>query len=84
MIGYLTTQQLDRLKQHKYSVAGRSLIEVYMQPFWCWLVDQMPLWLAPNLITFLGLMVNVMTTLILAYCCPHMTEEVSVIIHFPV
>lgn len=78
MIGYLTTQQLDRLKHHKYSVTGRSLTENYLQSYWCWLVDQMPLWLAPNLITFTGLMVNIITTLVLAYYCPLMIEQVII------
>lgn len=33
-----------------------------MQPFWCWLVTKVPLWLAPNLITFIGLVINIITT----------------------
>lgn len=33
-----------------------------------------PLWIAPNLITMVGLMVNIITTLILVAYCPTATE----------
>lgn len=38
-------------------------VQVFMQPYWCWLVTVLPLWLAPNLITFIGLLINISTTL---------------------
>ncbi|RDD39841.1 Cholinephosphotransferase 1 [Trichoplax sp. H2] len=82
MIGYLTKQQLDRLKQHQYSVIGQSATESFLQPYWCWLVKQVPLWLAPNLITSLGLAVNVVTTVILACYCPLMTEAAPWWVYF--
>lgn len=34
-----------------------------MQVFWKWLVTKVPMWLAPNLITFIGLVINILTTL---------------------
>lgn len=72
---WLCEQQLKRLEQHRYSSAGRSVLEPVMQPFWCWLVGRCPLWVAPNLITIIGLIVNITTTLILAYYCPTATEQ---------
>lgn len=36
-----------------------------LQPYWNWLVQKLPLWLAPNLITIIGLLVNILTALIL-------------------
>ena len=33
-----------------------------------------PLWIAPNLITMVGLMVNIVTTLVLVFYCPTATE----------
>lgn len=71
----LTGLQLKRLEEHKYSVAGRSLLEPCMQIYWNWLVEKVPLWLAPNTITMVGLVMNVITTLIVVYYCPTATEE---------
>ncbi|KAG7332831.1 hypothetical protein KOW79_004665 [Hemibagrus wyckioides] len=71
----LSRQQLKRLEEHRYSSEGKSLLEPFMQPFWCWLVERVPLWVAPNLITIIGLTLNITTTLILAYHCPTATEQ---------
>ncbi len=38
-------------------------IQPVMQVYWKWLVTKVPLWLAPNLITFIGFVINVVTTL---------------------
>lgn len=61
----LSPQQLKKLSEHKYSCTSSSLMDPYLQPWWNWLVSKTPLWLAPNLITIVGLVVNIVTTLIL-------------------
>lgn len=71
----LTALQLKRLEEHKYSATGRSLLEPIMQVYWNWLVEKVPLWLAPNTITMVGLIMNVLTTLIVVYYCPTAMEE---------
>lgn len=48
-----------------------------MQRYWEWLVARIPSWIAPNLITIVGLATNVFTTLVLVYYCPTATEQVS-------
>lgn len=63
----LNAAQLKRLSEHKYSCVTASLLDAWLQPWWCWLVSKTPLWLAPNLITILGLIVNIVTTLILVW-----------------
>ena len=52
---YLTPTQLERLKEHRYCSEGSSLFEVFMQPYWRWLVTKVPLWVAPNTITMAGI-----------------------------
>jgi phosphatidylglycerophosphate synthase len=47
-----------------------------MQPWWNFVVELMPMWIAPNLITIIGLAVNVFTSLVLLYYAPTATEEV--------
>ncbi|NP_001089575.1 cholinephosphotransferase 1 [Xenopus laevis] len=70
----LSAQQLKKLEEHKYSASGRSLVEPPMQVYWNWLVEKVPLWLAPNTITMVGLLLNVLSTLILVCYCPTATE----------
>ena len=73
----LSSGQLRRLTEHKYSAEGSSCIEPTMQIFWRWLVEQVPLWWAPNAITLVGLIVNVLTTLILVMYSPDARQEVQ-------
>lgn len=73
----LSRHQLKKLEEHRYSSAGRSLLEPFMQLYWEWLVARVPTWMAPNLITIVGLAINIFTTLVLVYYCPTATEQVS-------
>lgn len=66
----LNAAQLKRLSEHKYSCTSASLLDAWLQPWWCWLVSKTPLWLAPNLITILGLIINIVTTLLLVWWVP--------------
>ncbi|XP_027524936.1 choline/ethanolaminephosphotransferase 1 isoform X2 [Pipra filicauda] len=71
----LSKHQLKRLEEHKYQSAGRSLLEPLMQGYWEWLVGRVPAWIAPNLITIVGLCINILTTLLLVWYCPTATEQ---------
>ncbi|SPP73755.1 cholinephosphotransferase 1 isoform X1 [Drosophila guanche] len=70
----LSAQQLRKLSEHKYSCFSASLLDPLLQPWWNWLVSQTPLWLAPNLITIVGLILNIVTTLILICYSPNGVE----------
>ncbi|XP_043508049.1 cholinephosphotransferase 1 isoform X5 [Frieseomelitta varia] len=71
----LSPGQLKRLSEHKYSCTTNSLLDGFLQPWWDWLVSRVPLWLAPNLITIVGLIVNIATTLVLVYYSPDAKTE---------
>lgn len=71
----LSPGQLKRLSEHKYSCTTSSLLDGFFQPWWDWLVSKVPLWLAPNLITIVGLIVNIATTLVLVYYSPDAKTE---------
>lgn len=72
----LNELQLTRLTAHKYSSAGSTFLDPFMQPFWNWLVTKLPLWLAPNLMTIAGLLINIVTSLLLCVYSPGAREEV--------
>lgn len=71
----LNEAQLKKLKEHKYSSSCISLLDPPMQKYWNWLVTLVPLWVAPNLITIVGLIINIVTSLILFYYSPKATEQ---------
>jgi len=66
--------QLKRIREHKYSAQGNTLFDPAFQVFWRWLVERFPLWVAPNLITVVGLLINAVTSFLLIYYCPNATE----------
>lgn len=84
MNNVLSDRQLKRLAEHKYSAECVSILDPYFQVFWRWLVEQLPLWLAPNTITVSGLAINVFTSLILMFYCPQAREEASIVAHLSV
>ncbi|KAK4686321.1 hypothetical protein P7C73_g3815, partial [Tremellales sp. Uapishka_1] len=65
----ITKKQLKSLDEYKYSGIDKSIVSRHvLGPWWTWLVGRMPMNLAPNMITFLGLcfvIVNVATLLVL-------------------
>ncbi|KAK9508594.1 hypothetical protein O3M35_006122 [Rhynocoris fuscipes] len=71
----LSPGQLKRLSDHKYSCESLSILDSVLQPWWEWLVSKIPLWLAPNLITVIGLIINILTTLVLVYYSPDAKAE---------
>jgi len=70
----LTDKELKKLKEHVYSSSCASLLDPLMQKYWNWFVTLVPLWIAPNLITMAGLIVNILTSLVLVLYCPTATE----------
>ncbi|CAG7683781.1 unnamed protein product [Allacma fusca] len=72
----LSETQLKKLKDHRYSCTSTSFLDPLLQPWWNWLVQRVPFWLAPNLITILGLIVNIITSLILVYYSPDCKQQV--------
>ena len=79
MVSVLSEAQLKRLGKHKYNASCTTLLDPYLQVWWEWVVVQLPLWIAPNTLTIMGLLTNLATTLVLVYFAPHARSEVSFI-----
>lgn len=77
MTTVLSDSQLKRLAKHKYNASVSTLLDPYMQVWWRWFIEKLPLWIAPNTITILGLLTNLFTTLVLVYFSPQARSEVS-------
>ena len=80
----LTEQQLKRLKEHRYASEGTTLLDPFMQHFWKWLVEFCPLWVAPNLLTIVGLFINIATSIVLLVLTDGAKEQVGTSVLFPV
>lgn len=76
----LNDYQLNNLREHVYKSSGNTFLDPYMQVYWRWLVEYVPLWISPNMITLIGLIINIGTTVLLMYHCPggHSTAPSSV------
>ncbi|XP_058449656.1 ethanolaminephosphotransferase 1 isoform X2 [Malaya genurostris] len=70
MIGikYLSEVHLRGFEKYKYNSVDTSILSVYvMHPFWNWLVQYCPRWIAPNLLTFTGFLLTVVNFFIIGY-----------------
>lgn len=67
-IKYLTEAHLKGFERYKYNSIDTSYLSVYiMHPFWNKCVQYFPRWLAPNLITFSGFLLTVVTFVLIAF-----------------
>ncbi|CRK95571.1 CLUMA_CG009035, isoform A [Clunio marinus] len=71
----LSKAQLKHLSDHKYNCTSDSYLDKILQVWWCWLVSKTPLYIAPNLLTIVGLFVNILTSVILIWYAPDAKVE---------
>jgi len=65
---YLTKEHLNGFDQYKYSAIDTSPLSKYvMHPFWNACIKICPMWIAPNLLTFVGFLFTFSNWVILAY-----------------
>ncbi|KAF8569035.1 hypothetical protein P879_01024 [Paragonimus westermani] len=69
----MLTEQMGRnLITYKYSSRDTSpLANAVMHPFWNWVTQFYPRWVAPNLLTFLGFLLTVAHFILLSFLNPH-------------
>merc|ERR1712226_359800 len=72
---FLNQKQIENIKKHKYKSEGASILDPAYQKFWVSLVEHVPYWMAPNILTLLGLLANFLAFLPLAFACPTFKEE---------
>lgn len=73
----LNEQQIQRLREHKYASEGTTILDPYMQMYWRRLVEYFPLWVAPNLLTIIGLIINILTSILLMILTDGAREPVN-------
>nr|BAU37044.1 ethanolaminephosphotransferase [Chlamydomonas asymmetrica] len=71
----LSQRALAGLKAYKYKPGGYTILDVIHTPLWNWMTEQLPMWLAPNLITLSGLLIMFVCYLINWYYLPEFAGE---------
>lgn len=67
----IPAEGLEALKHYKYSGVDNSwLANNYGRPFWNWAVNLLPWWIAPNLVTLIGLIFILVSYGALSFYCP--------------
>lgn len=65
---YLTRDVLAGFDKYKYSSIDTSPVSNYlMHPFWNWMVQFYPMWIAPNVLTFAGFLLLILQFFVLTY-----------------
>ncbi|XP_037052461.1 ethanolaminephosphotransferase 1-like [Bradysia coprophila] len=65
---YLSDVELERLATYKYTASQTPLLcDNVMRKFYIWCINYIPLWMAPNLLTFTGFFLNVANFCLTAY-----------------
>eukprot|EP00884_Botryococcus_braunii_P012698 jgi/Botrbrau1/21429/Bobra.0216s0042.1 len=67
---YLSPRALKGLQQYQYRPGGYTWLDDLHQPFWNGVIEYFPRWLAPNLITLLGLVGLVVAYLVVFFYYP--------------
>lgn len=72
----LRTEALVNLRSYKYNSVDKSYLSKYvLNPYWTWCAKFMPPWLAPNVITLLGLLAIYFNILCILIYIPDLTSS---------
>ena len=59
---YMSKEALVHLKNYKYGSGEYSIMDKVLTPYWNWVVELLPTWMAPNLVTLSGLLIVMAST----------------------
>lgn len=76
---FLNNHNLQNLAKWKYSVEDKSITTQYFTPLWKYLTDLVPYYIAPNLISFIGLLCNITSYYLCYYYLNHFPIIIPII-----
>lgn len=83
MRGYLTSRGLEGLKSYQYKPSGYTILDELHQPVWNYITNNwLPMWLAPNLITLLGLFALLLSYVVAAVHLPEFAGTAPLWLYF--
>ncbi|KAI8147685.1 CDP-alcohol phosphatidyltransferase-domain-containing protein [Fennellomyces sp. T-0311] len=82
-IEFPTQEQLENLRYYKYAAIDKSYVTKYiLSHYWNWAITLFPMWIAPNLITLIGLGFMMSNVLLVLYYVPDLGTEAPNWIYF--
>lgn len=72
----LSKQDLDMIAAYKYKPGSYTHLDNLLTPFWNWAVTLLPVWMAPNLVTFIGLVGTAFGTVLVMSYSPGLDGQV--------
>eukprot|EP01113_Clastostelium_recurvatum_P003812 TRINITY_DN11684_c0_g1_i5.p1 TRINITY_DN11684_c0_g1~~TRINITY_DN11684_c0_g1_i5.p1 ORF type:complete len:454 (+),score=96.40 TRINITY_DN11684_c0_g1_i5:47-1408(+) len=73
----ISPQGLENLSTYGYHGVDHSFFgNLVLNHYWNWAVQKLPMWLAPNILTVLGLLCNITGYLVMSVYSPTFSEEV--------
>ncbi|KAK9831091.1 hypothetical protein WJX74_003232 [Apatococcus lobatus] len=75
---FLSTRALKGLQQYQYKSGGYTIFDQWHQPFWNGITNLLPTWLAPNLITLIGITGLIVAFLVTATMVPEIQGQAPV------
>lgn len=72
---YITDDGLKHIKEHKYKSGGYSFLDNIINPWWEFVVTLVPMSVAPNTLTLIGVIINFGFYIIMFYHDPTMSKE---------
>ncbi|EQC34569.1 hypothetical protein SDRG_07894 [Saprolegnia diclina VS20] len=69
-MGILSKQALEGIAAYKYKPGQYTWLDLQLNHYWNFMVELLPLWMAPNLVTLTGTIIMAVTTGSLLAICP--------------
>eukprot|EP00164_Ancoracysta_twista_P001454 GFYU01001894.1.p1 GENE.GFYU01001894.1~~GFYU01001894.1.p1 ORF type:complete len:399 (-),score=101.14 GFYU01001894.1:39-1133(-) len=79
---FISAQGLEAIANHKYVSGGYSWLDNKFNPFWVACVELLPMWLAPNLVTLIGLLCVISSYAVIMVHAPTLTEACPSWVYF--
>ncbi|KAG2524822.1 hypothetical protein BBO99_00005805 [Phytophthora kernoviae] len=70
----LGKKALEGIAAYKYKAGSYTYLDNILNHFWTYSVQFLPMWMAPNLVTMLGTIIMMITTVVQLYYAPHFSE----------
>ncbi len=61
----ITKEEIVTLKNYKYQSTPPTPLDKFLNPFWIYCTELLPMWMAPNLVTFIGFIFAVLGNVVM-------------------
>jgi len=81
-MGFINKEGLKAIQEHKYVSGSYTFIDNAMTPWWNFVAGFIPHSIAPNMVTLIGLIINISGVAVFLYHDTTQTKEIPLWCHF--